>query len=169
MSGEPLPPYQNNARIVIECFVNSSKHTDLAPHAPNKKMVVFAEQTLKAMKFGQTPETLFKIAQGLTDFDGDNNIVSGICTTTDLMTYLFLKEKGRLPKNWQSDEGRIRTIISMAANLDIAELKNNIIHTQYDDDLSSPQKRTDIDIDALEKLVQNLQDRALIPSSGQTV
>jgi len=153
MSGEPLPPYQNNARIVIECFVNSSKHTDLAPHAPNKKMVVFAEQTLKAMKFGQTSETLFKIAQGLTDFDGDNNIVSGICTTTDLMTYLFLKEKGRLPKNWQSDEGRIRTIISMAANLDIAELKNNIIHTQYDDDLSSPQKRTDIDIDALEKLV----------------
>ena len=82
------------------------------------------------------------------------------------MTYLFLKEKGRLPKNWQSDEGRIRTIISMAANLDIAELKNNIIHTQYDDDLSSPQKRTDIDIDALEKLVQNLQDRASIPSSG---
>ena len=56
----------------------------------------------------------------------------------------------------------------MAANLDIAQLKNVIFDQEYDRDLSSPQKRTNEDIESLEKLIQNLQARASVPESGQT-
>src|SRR3989304_4146081 len=160
MSGEPLAPYQNNAQTVIETFVTSSPHTELRPHSPPKQIVDFTEQTLKTMKRTTTPETLHKISQRLT--------VSGICTTTDLMTHMFLKEKDKLPTRWSSNEGYIRTIISMAANLDIAQLKNVIFDQEYDRDLSSPQKRTNEDIESLEKLIQNLQARASVPASGQT-
>jgi len=168
MSGEPLAPYQNNAQTVIETFVTSSPHTELRPHSPPKQIVDFTEQTLKTMKRTTTPETLHKISQRLTDFDGDDLILSGICTTTDLMTHMFLKEKDKLPTRWSSNEGYIRTIISMAANLDIAQLKNVIFDQEYDRDLSSPQKRTNEDIESLEKLIQNLQARASVPASGQT-
>ncbi|MCL4363749.1 hypothetical protein M1328_00755 [Patescibacteria group bacterium] len=168
MANENLPPYQNNPRSLISNYSSGLERAPMMPHKPSARVVDFAEKTLKEMKWGETPYALLRITQHLNEMNGDALVSVGSCTTTDLFVHLFLNEPNRLPKRWLESDDYIRTIISMTANLDISQMKNDVIQAKFDDDLSTAENRTNPNIESLEKLIQDLQARTTIAASGQT-
>lgn len=175
MANEVLPPYQNNSRSAISSYLDSvqppiAEKRYNSRHRPSIEMVEMAEKVFKKMPFGETQGAVMQITQELTNFKGEDALLSRNCLTSDLLSAMFLQERGRLPKTWQTNDDIIRTVVSMAANNDIAYFKNKILHTEFDSDLSTPAVRAnDENIPRLEKLIDSLQARASVSQTGGIV
>jgi hypothetical protein len=173
MATEIVPPYQNNPGAVLSRYMSlvqrpvSEKSPEIK-HRPTIDMIKMAEKILKNSGFQETPSAISQITSELTHFKKDDLLLGGSCTTTDLLSVMFLYERKRLPERWLENDDIMRTIVSMAANNDIAYYKNRILDTRYHEDLSTAARRSDSEsIQRLEQLIDDLQARVSISPGSQ--